>query len=371
MKNIGIYIHIPFCKQKCYYCDFLSFSNSEEKVDKYIQTLLKEIEYSKIKNVQVSTIYIGGGTPSIIDEKYIKEIINKIKENYIVSNQAEMTIEVNPGTVNENKIKKYLQIGINRISIGLQSTNDRILKEIGRIHNYEKFLETYKIARDLGIKNINVDLMLALPNQSIEDLQESIEKVILLNPEHISVYSLILEENTKLESLVLENKVYLPEENLERQMYWLVKRKLQENGYKHYEISNFAKLGYESKHNMNCWKQMEYLGFGLGAHSYYEGKRFSNVSNLQEYEKNSFKKIVHEVQDENEKQKEYMLLGLRKIDGIKISEFKNKFALNPLYVFRNEINKLVEANLLAVDADYIKLTNKGIDFANIVWQEFV
>ena len=371
MHKIGIYIHIPFCQQKCYYCDFLSFSNCEQKVDRYIQALLKEIEYSKKEDVQISTIYIGGGTPSIINEKYIEQIVNKIKQNFIVKQNAEITIEVNPGTASEEKIKKYKEIGINRISIGLQSTNDRILRDIGRIHNYEKFLEIYRIIRKLQIENINIDLMLALPNQSIKELQDSVEKVIKLKPEHISIYSLILEEGTKLEKLVSEGKVQLPDENTERYMYWYMKKMLEQRGYKHYEISNFAKQGYESKHNINCWEQKQYLGFGLGAHSYFENKRYSNTTNIDKYIKNDFKKVIHEVQNELEKQKEYMLLGVRKIDGIKISELKNKFAQNPLYIFRKELQKLVDKKLVNVDLDSIKLTNKGIDLANIVWEEFV
>lgn len=371
MREVGIYVHIPFCKKKCYYCDFLSFSNCEQKVEEYVQAMLEEIERGSNKNIIISTIYIGGGTPSIIKSQYIEIIIKQIRKSYIVANNAEITIEINPGTVNEEKIKKYKEIGINRISIGLQSTNNKILKEIGRIHDYERFLETYIIVKKLGIKNVNIDLMLALPNQSIEELKESIEKVIVLNPEHISIYSLILEEGTKLEKQILESEVFLPDEDIERQMYWLVKSKLEEKGYKHYEISNFAKQGYESKHNMNCWKQVEYLGFGLGAHSYFENSRYSNISNIDKYIKRDFNKIIHEVQEEQDKQKEYMLLGLRKIDGIKISEFKSKFSKNPLYVFRNELKELVEKGLLEVDLDDIKLTYKGIDLANIVWKEFV
>lgn len=371
MKQIGIYIHIPFCKQKCYYCDFLSFSNCEDKVEKYVQALLKEIKNNKKEDVEVSTIYIGGGTPSIIDENYIEKIVKQIQENYLICKNAEITIEVNPGTVSEEKIKKYKEIGINRISIGLQSTNNRILEEIGRIHDYEKFLQTYQISRKVGIKNINVDLMLALPSQSMEDLQESVEKIIELKPEHISIYSLILEEGTMLEKLVSENKMQLIDEDTERQMYWYVKKRLEQEGYEHYEISNFAKKGYESKHNTNCWNQLEYLGFGLGAHSYFENKRYSNKDDIKKYIENNFEKNIHEVQDIQSQQKEYMLLALRKIKGVKISEYKNKFAENPIYIFREEIRKLVKNGLIEIDLNNIKLTNKGIDLANIVWEEFI
>ncbi len=376
MKDIGIYIHIPFCKQKCYYCDFLSFAKCENKVDEYIKSLINEIENNKIENekkqnIQVSTVYIGGGTPSIIHEDYIEQIVQTIRKKFNVLKNAEVTIEINPGTVNEKKIQKYREVGINRLSIGLQSTNDKILNEIGRIHNFEQFKQTYITARENGFENINVDLMLALPNQTVQDLRESIENIIELNPEHISVYSLILEENTKLEQLVSKGELKLPDDDVEREMYWYVKNKLEEKGYKHYEISNFAKKGYESKHNLNCWNQMEYLGFGLGAHSYFEDKRYSNTNNLDEYIIGKNQIEIHEIQNLYDKQKEYMMLGLRKIDGVKISDFKNKFVQNPLYIFRNELEKLAEENLIIVNLDSIKLTNKGIDLANLVWEEFV
>ena len=278
MKELGIYIHIPFCKQKCYYCDFVSYANKEEKIQEYIECLQKEIEMEseKYKNeeYEITTIYIGGGTPSFIDASYIERIINTIKQNYKLYENPEITIEVNPGTINEEKIKKYKDIGINRISIGLQTTKDNLLKQIGRIHTYEEFLNCYKIVKKIGIDNINVDLMLGLPNQTLEDLKESLIEVINLKPNHISLYSLILEENTILEKMVSKNMTKLPEEDLEREMYWTTKNILEENGYIHYEISNFSKKGYESKHNLNCWGQKEYLGFGVAAHSYIKNKRY-------------------------------------------------------------------------------------------------
>lgn len=212
--------------------------------------------------------------------------------------------------------------------------------------------------------------MLALPNQEIQDLEETLEKVMKLNPEHISVYSLILEEKTKLYELVNSRKVEMLDEEIERKMYWHVKEKLEQSGYKHYEISNFAKKGYESKHNLNCWSQKEYLGFGANAHSYYNKKRYSNTVNLEEYIQNVNDKTVHETQNKEAEQKEYMMLGLRKIEGISISNFKNKFIQNPLYIFRKELDKLVKEELIEIDDDHIKLTNKGLDLANQVWLEF-
>jgi len=370
MKEIGIYIHIPFCVKKCDYCDFISYCNKENLIEEYVEKLKEEIDINlKNKEYKIKTIYIGGGTPSCIDSKYIVDILNIIKEKYNLEN-TEITIEVNPGTVTERKLTDYIKAGINRLSIGLQETNNELLKQIGRIHTYEEFLATYNLARKIGFKNINVDLMIGLPNQSIQNIKESLTKVITLNPEHISVYSLILEEGTKLYKKYEENKIKLPDEDLERNMYWYVKNTLENNGYIHYEISNFSKKGYESKHNVSCWNQEEYMGFGVAAHSYIDNTRYSNTESIEEYINNK-ENIIHEKQTIEDMQKEYMLLGLRKIEGINIQDFKNKFVENPIFLFRNELSKLVEEDLIIVDGDNIKLTNKGLDLANIVWEEFV
>lgn len=376
IKNkIGIYVHIPFCKKKCDYCDFISYCGKDDLIEKYVDSVKKEIEHVKIKS-EITTIYIGGGTPSYIDSKFIVQILENIKEKNIAQD-AEITIEVNPGTVTQEKLQDYIDCGINRISIGLQTTNDELLKQIGRIHNYEQFLETYKLAKKVGFKNINVDLMLGLPNQRIIDLKESLENVLKLAPKHISVYSLIVEEGTPIANKIENGKLKLPDDELERNMYWYVKNTLELNGYKHYEISNFAKKGYESKHNMNCWNQMEYVGIGTAAHSYRDITRYSNTEDIKEYIKNVQKgefeknRIIHEIQKEEDSKKEFMLLGLRKIDGIKISEFKNKFGDNPIYLYRNELKKLSDEKLIIIQDDNIRLSNKGIDLANLVWEEFV
>ncbi len=384
LENIGIYIHIPFCKKKCKYCDFVSFDCEEKNIEKYVECLLKEIDEKSNElnaknnfNNKVDTIYIGGGTPSIIDAKYIEKIIKKVFEKFNVLENAEITIEVNPGTVDENKLRKYFSSGINRLSIGLQSSNDEILKMLGRIHNYKQFIEVYDLARKVGFKNINVDLMIGLPNQSITDVEESLQKIIGINPEHVSVYSLIVEENTKMFELIENGDLELPSEELEREMYWKVKKTLENSDYKHYEISNFAKKGYKSKHNTNCWNQCQYLGFGISAHSYFNEIRYSNIDNLKQYIQNIesdnsiYNVIFHENQSKQDMMKEYMLLGLRKIDGVIISKFKEKFIDNPLYVFRNELNKLVNEELIEVLDNSIRLTDKGLDLANQVWTEFV
>ncbi len=377
--ELGVYVHIPFCIKKCDYCDFISYSNKFEIQEEYINKLIEEIEDNRelLENNKITTIYIGGGTPSSIKAEFIKKILKKICEIAKIENKEdiEITIEVNPGTVKKNNLQIYKDCGVNRLSIGLQSANDRLLSEIGRIHNYDQFLNTYKLAKEEGFSNINVDLMLGLPNQSISDLKESLEKVINLSPKpkHISVYSLIVEEGTQIEKKINNGELELPEEENERNQYKYTKNYLELNGYKHYEISNFAREGYESKHNINCWEQKQYVGFGIAAHSYINGCRYSNTCDIEEYlnKKSKDTKIVHEKQTIEDMKKEYMLLGLRKIEGINISKFKEKFGENPIYLFRKELQKLVEEELLIVDLDNIRLTNKGLDFANLVWEEFV
>ena len=404
MKELGIYIHIPFCVKKCYYCDFVSYPDKLDYQKEYIEKIKQEIreEQEVFKDADITTIYIGGGTPSIIDSKYIIEILEYLYK-FIGKKDREITIEINPGTINKTKLQDYKKAGINRISIGLQSSNDKILKTIGRIHNFEDFLKAYNLVVEEGFENINVDLMLGLPLQTIEDIKQSINEVLnlKLKPKHISIYSLIVEENTQLDKMLDEGKITLPNDEYERKEYAYTKNTLELNGYKHYEISNFAQEGYESKHNVNCWKQKEYIGLGVAAHSYINGIRFSNTTNLPKYLKNEkfeipnekeieelkkkidkqnneYKlplkigiKTIHEIQNEEDMQNEYMILGLRMLDGVKISEFKQKFVENPIYLFRKELEKLVDEKLIEIDLDNIKLTRKGLDLANIVWEEFI
>ena len=378
MEELGIYIHIPFCKQKCFYCDFCSFANKNEMQGKYVETVINEIKNITHKEkYTVTTIYFGGGTPSILNPNYIKNILQEIKSSFEILDDAEITIEINPGTVNEEKLKRYKEYGINRLSIGLQSANDKILKNIGRIHDYKQFEETFFFARKCGFKNINVDLMIGLPTQAIEDVKQTLEKIIQKNPEHISVYSLIIEEGTIIEKLINENKLQLPDEETERIMYWTVVNKLKENGYNQYEISNFSKKTYESKHNTNCWKQKQYIGLGTSAHSYLNKKRYSNTNNIEEYikniqENNISKNItIHEEQTEESTMNEYMLLGLRMIQGININEFKQKFKIDPTIKYKEILEKLQKENLIQITKTSIKLTKQGIDFGNIVWEEFI
>ena len=379
MKELGIYIHIPFCKSKCLYCDFNSYANKDSCIDRYIKSVKREIERyaQENKNVLVKTIYIGGGTPSYIKEKYIKELIETIKKNFEIFSNAEITIEVNPGTVNRRKLECYYKVGINRLSIGLQSANDKLLKLIGRVHDFEDFLKTVKLANTVGFTNINADCMIGLPNQTIYDVEETINTLINLRLTHVSVYSLIVEPGTPLEKKIDSGELKIPDEEIERYMYWFAKRKLEENGYLHYEISNFARPMFRSRHNMDCWNQKEYKGFGVSASSYENRVRYTNISNIEQYIKNieeeKFEEnyIVEEKQDREAMMKEYMLLGLRKITGVSISEFRKKFGTIPAFKYNKEITKLTEEGLIESNGLSIRLTKKGLDLANLVWEEFV
>ncbi len=377
MKEVGIYVHIPFCKSKCNYCDFTSFCDKDGLIKEYIKNLKIEIVDRGNQTYLVKTIFIGGGTPSYIDAKYIKEIVDTIRENYSVDEMAEISIEMNPGTAKKENLKNYKEAGINRISIGLQSANDNILKQIGRIHNYQDFLNTIKMVREAGFENINVDTMIGLPIQTIYDAEDTINKLIELDIPHISVYSLIVESNTKIEKMLDKKEITLPDEEMERYIYWFIKRKLEENGYTHYEISNFAKMKYQCKHNLDCWSQKEYLGFGVAAASYEDQTRYVNTSVIENYISNiehneRYKNVkVEEIQDKTAMMNEYMILSLRKLSGVNIRKFMAKFDENPLKVYEKQIYKLSKLDLINLDINTIRLSKKGIDLANIVWEEFL
>lgn len=352
----SLYIHIPFCKQKCLYCDFNSYSNADKLINDYIIALKDEIQSYSFN--EYKTIYFGGGTPSYIDEKNIIEILNCID----YKNTEEITIEVNPGTVTKEKLKYYIENGINRLSIGLQATQDSILKEIGRIHTLKDFEKTYNWARDVGFKNISVDLMFGLPNQTLKDVEESLKFIIKIGPEHVSCYSLILHEN------IFSN---LPEDEEEREMYYLIINKLRNAGYNHYEISNFAKSGYESKHNLVYWNQGEYVGVGAGASSYLDKKRYTNIANINKYIENYKNRIIEEVQNKEGQEREYIILKLRLINGIDINEINKKFNINVCEKYKKQIEKMEKLELLESTDNNIRLTKKGLDLANVVWQEFL
>lgn len=364
------YIHIPFCKQKCLYCDFNSFSGKENLIYDYIEALKKEIKSANIKTNDkrcdeintdgLYTIYIGGGTPSFINEEHIKDIME------LMPNAVEVTIEVNPGTVTYDKFLTYKNSKIDRLSIGLQTTDNEILKTIGRIHTLKEFEEAFFMARKAGFDNINVDLMFGLPNQTLDIFKSSVEYLIKLRPEHISSYSLILHND------IFEN---LPSEKTERDMYHYLVNRLKEAGYLHYEISNFALPGYESKHNLAYWEQKEYYGFGAGASSYLDGRRCTNECDICKYidkiSKDEEVKVLEEVETKESKIREFIILGLRKIEGIDILELNKKFDIDFEKKFSSELKKLLSYDLIILENKKVRLSEKGLDLANVVWEEFI
>ncbi|WP_304942063.1 radical SAM family heme chaperone HemW [Vallitalea guaymasensis] len=377
MKNISLYIHIPFCKSKCNYCDFLSFDNKDSVKKEYVNALINEIKnYSDFaKDYNVKSIFIGGGTPSILSCSDIEKIFDSLKLYYNIDADAEITIEANPGTLDQEKIKVLLSSDVNRISMGLQSCNNGLLKKLGRIHTWEEFLNNYNMIRNSGFDNINIDLMFALPNQTISDIENDLKKIISLRPEHISYYSLIIEEGTKFSRLYDDKKLVLPAEDVERDMYWLIHDTLQDNGYKHYEISNYALDNRECYHNKVYWKEEEYIGMGLGASSYFEGFRYKNINNLSNYIdingdisklKESTEKISKKTSIE-----EYMFLGLRLLEGIDKIDFYNRWGHEIEYYYKDVIQELIEKGLIIEDGCRLRLTKKGIDVSNFALSMFL
>lgn len=380
MNKLEIYIHIPFCAKKCDYCDFLSAPCDDEMMNRYVEALKYEIECARdeMKEYMVDTIFIGGGTPSILEGEQIASVLDALRNSANISDDAEITIECNPGTVDESKLKTLFAAGINRISLGLQSANDDELKSIGRIHTYDEFLESYNIARECGFNNINVDLMSALPGQTKETYVESLKKVAALNPEHISAYSLIVEDETPLEARVSNGEVDLPDEDTEREMYYATKDVLEKSGYHRYEISNYAKEGFECRHNIGYWKRVDYMGFGIGAASLVKNERYKNISELNKYiavmdEFSDVSSIRENVQKLSiqEQMEEFMFLGLRMIDGISKTDFENCFGKSIDEVYGDVVRKEGQTGNLICEKDRIRLSDKGIDISNIVLAKFL
>lgn len=401
-EKLGIYIHIPFCVKKCDYCDFLSAPSDYNTMESYVKALVNEIELSKekMKEYLVDTVFIGGGTPSVLEGNLIERVIEVLKENARISDDAEITIECNPGTVDREKLYHYKKAGVNRISFGLQSANDKELKSIGRIHTYEQFLESYHMARECGFDNINIDLMSALPGQSETSYDETLRKIIVLNPEHISAYSLIVEEGTEMyrrvEEAIHAGRNILPDEEEERKMYYLTKELLSAAGYERYEISNYGKPGYECWHNIGYWKRKDYLGFGIGAASLYREERYSNVRDIHFYMESLLngrsctveekagecmamteRDALHLIEENQQKlsieeqMEEFMFLGLRMMKGVSVKGFEEKFEKKYAEVYGEVTEKLVAQGLLEQDGGYVRLTERGIDISNYVMAEFL
>lgn len=367
-----IYIHIPFCIKKCDYCDFLSGPSGPKEQEAYVQALIEEIHAVKEgKGRSVSSIFIGGGTPSVLDARFIGEILNEIREKFLIENNAEITIEVNPGTADRKKLRAYRSYGINRMSIGLQSPDDRELKILGRIHNYGQFLETYKNARDVGFDNINIDLMSAIPDQTYEGWEKNLCTVAELEPEHISAYSLIIEEGTPFAS----RKLNLPDEDTEYNMYEATARILREYGFEQYEISNYAKDGRACRHNIGYWTRQDYLGFGLGASSLYGKERFANTADREIYLQNSSRpELIRKrepVLTREDEMAEFMFLGLRMTGGIAKTDFEQNFGCPIEEIYGEVLKKYKSMKLLEEKDGRVFLSREGIHVSNSVMAEFL
>lgn len=374
MKDkISLYIHIPFCVRKCLYCDFPSFSGMESIFDDYVRMLCREIDetYSDYRGMEVKSIFVGGGTPSVLPPALLGRISDKIFSRFDVDSKAEITIETNPGTLDAKKLAEMKSMYFNRLSMGLQAWQDRLLKKLGRIHTADEFETNFLQARDAGFKNINVDLMFALPAQSLDDWQETLEKVIKLRPEHISAYSLIIEEGTPFFDMFDRGELKETDEETDRKMYYLAKEMLSDKSYKQYEISNFAREGFECYHNKVYWRTEEYQGFGLGAHSYSDGVRFHNTYDMKEYLRGEGLRLDKEFLSIEEKQEEFMFMGLRMNEGVSEAEFLRRFGESMDSVYGDEIKELISEELLVKKDGRLSLTDRGVDISNSVFEKFI
>lgn len=381
-KKLELYFHIPFCVRKCLYCDFLSAPGDEATRNAYMEALLTEVRgrAEEYREYMVDTIFIGGGTPSVVDGVWIERLMELVREVFQLSEKAEITIEVNPGTVDAGKLRQYFRAGINRLSIGLQSAKDEELKGLGRIHTRQQFLDTYQLAGNVGFSNINVDVMSALPGQTLESYCETLEALIGLppQPEHISAYSLIVEEGTPFGELDAAGKLSLPDEDCERAMYEATAEILGKAGYERYEISNYAKKGFACRHNCGYWRRVDYVGFGIGAASLVAEGRFQNGSNMVEYLTNPLG-CRSQVQwlTTKEQMEEFMFLGLRMCSGVSVKDFQETFGKSVEEVYGNVIEKNIADGLLqylyAEDATdrHLALTLRGMDISNYVMAQFL
>lgn len=378
-RELELYIHIPFCVHKCNYCDFLSAPADKKTQNAYMEALCKELRKrsEESRSYGVSTVFIGGGTPTAVDAQWIRQVMDIVKAEYRLMADAEITMEMNPGTVTAETLKVYKESGINRISIGMQSTVDKELIELGRIHTYEQFLECFKLAREIGFENINVDIMSALPKQSFESYCDTLRSVVELGPEHISAYSLIIEEGTPFYQVYEEGMLDLPDEDTERRMYEFTGEYLKQHGYERYEISNYAKPGKECQHNVGYWERKNYLGFGIGAASMVENVRFRNGTDLNAYmEKPCSVRENIQTLTKTEQMEETMFLGLRMTKGVSWRAFERSFGLTLEQVYGSVLQKHLNNELLTKDVseegDYsICLTKKGMDVSNYVMSDFL
>ena len=377
-KELELYLHIPFCVSKCKYCDFLSAPSAEEQRQIYVERLCRRIRYwsDVIHNYgyEIVSIFVGGGTPSILTEAQITQVFEAVYESFPIREDAEITLEMNPGTDVKDKLPVYRKLGINRLSMGLQSADNKELKCLGRIHTYEDFRQVYQWAREAGFTNVNVDLMSAIPGQTLESYEDTLRKVADLEPEHISAYSLIIEEGTPFYERYGEGRhaEELPDEDTERQMYVRTREILEDYGYHRYEISNYAKDGYECRHNLGYWDRKEYLGLGAGASSLMDHIRWKEPDHIGP----STGLVLEEREDftrlrRKDEMEEFMFLGLRKINGVSEYDFYKSFRVSMDEIYRDKIEELIKEGLVVREGERIRLTDRGIDLSNYAMSQFL
>lgn len=377
MNKLGLYLHFPFCIKKCHYCDFLSYEIvDEETYMNYARAMALEINRWKetLSEYVIDTIFLGGGTPSLMTSQSMDFIIKALNQLNL-SEDIEFTIEANPKTLDSSKLSYYKSSGINRLSIGVQSLDDQVLQFLGRVHNTNDFLKNYHEARKVGFKNINVDLIFSIPNQSVLKWMNTIKQMIQLQPEHISVYSLIIEENTPLYDMKASGKIKELDDEIDREMYWSAMEVLEANGYNHYEISNLAKESYICQHNMKYWSMNEYIGMGAGAHSYFKGQRFSNECHINKYMENANNNINNKVWQHqntiNDDISEFIFTGLRKRTGIHLEEFEKHFNTSIYNYFDKQIDQMTREKWMIQENNRLMLSNKGLDISNQILSQFI
>ena len=383
-NQLELYIHIPFCAKKCNYCDFLSFPMGEQEHRDYVEKLCREIELTS-ENIaperEISTIFIGGGTPSLIDPRLIVRILKTIRQHYHVRDDAEITIECNPASTITDKFAYYKNAGVNRLSIGLQSADNRELKTLGRIHIYEDFLKSYQNARLEGFGNINIDLMNDIPGQTERSWQDTLKHVLMLRPEHVSIYNLIVEDGTPFGEMYEDGRLVLPEEDTASGIDGITKTLTEKYGYQRYEVSNYAKPGFECRHNYGYWSNVNYLGFGIGAASYFGTSRYSNIRDFRKYLELDFDEDMKrgwaelhtdvQVLSKNDQMEEFMFLGLRRIEGISETEFKVRFQVDIMSVFGRQLEQYVNQELLVHDGYRFRFSPHGMDVSNVILSDFL
>ncbi len=374
MKKLGIYVHIPFCRQKCSYCDFYSVNWNDESENKYVEAVLNEIKgYKERLNGQyvADSVFFGGGTPTIIKPESLYKIMEALRDLIEVNKNSEISMEANPNTLTFEKLREYREIGINRLSIGVQSLNDDILKKIGRVHDSRQAIESIDRAKSAGFSNINTDVMFNIPGQEVSDIEDTISRLIERNIEHISFYSLKLEKGTPMYALEKNNKIVMPDEEYEREMYYAGRSLMERNNFLQYEISNFSKNGFECRHNLKYWSQDVYIGLGPSAHSFMDGVRYSNPADLKMYCVSGFNRIVHERMNYEDLMFEYIMLRLRLSEGVDIHEFNSRFSTDFIKIYQEQISHLGKNNLIELSDGHIKLTEKGMDISNYVFEKFM